>query len=207
MEVILIRHFQTPGNIKKQYIGKTDEDLADVKALPKFRQKERADIIKKRRLVCQGITSMIVSPMKRCIQTAELLFPEMQAEICEHLRECDFGLFEGKSYEELKENKHYQDWLLSNGSIPFPGGEHAKTFHNRCRQGFQETVTKLMAQGCERAVFVVHGGTIMSILSGLDARGRDFYHWQPENGGGYRVRLEKEKWAQQGNTFTEIEKL
>lgn len=34
-------------------------------------------------------------------------------------RECDFGIFEGKNYEELKENRDYQRWLDSGGVLPF----------------------------------------------------------------------------------------
>ena len=29
MEILMIRHFQTKGNLDKRYIGKTDETLAE----------------------------------------------------------------------------------------------------------------------------------------------------------------------------------
>ena len=63
---------------------------------------------------------MIVSPMKRCIQTAELIYPKNQITQEVLLKECDFGIFEGKTYEELKDREEYQAWLDSGGTIAFP---------------------------------------------------------------------------------------
>ena len=39
MEVILIRHLATPGNEKRQYIGRTDEPLSD-RAVSAFRERQ-----------------------------------------------------------------------------------------------------------------------------------------------------------------------
>ena len=45
-----------------------------------------------------------VSPMLRCTQTADILFPDTDGEIMDELRECDLGEFDGKSISELKDN-------------------------------------------------------------------------------------------------------
>lgn len=82
---------------------------------------------------CKRIVS---SPMKRCVQTARFIYPDKPIEICEKLRECDFGDFENKSYEDLKDNADYQKWLDSSGTMPFPNGEAHEDFVNRCVEDF-----------------------------------------------------------------------
>ena len=95
MELILIRHLKTPGNEKRQYIGSTDEELSEQEVL-NFKQKYKIDSYPQ-------VQQVIVGPMKRCIQTAELIYPKNQITQEVLLKECDFGIFEGKTYEELKE--------------------------------------------------------------------------------------------------------
>ena len=55
MEIIWVRHFMTPGNRKKQYIGSTDEPL-DEEMIPQ----DLKDYPK--------IDALTVSPMLRCRQ-------------------------------------------------------------------------------------------------------------------------------------------
>ena len=61
MELILIRHLKTPGNEKRQYIGSTDEELSEQEVL-NFKQKYKIDSYPQ-------VEQVIVSPMKRCVQT------------------------------------------------------------------------------------------------------------------------------------------
>ena len=55
-----------------------------------------------------GPEAIYVSPLKRCVQTAAILFPEEPVHIIEELSECDFGEFENKNYKELDGNANYQ---------------------------------------------------------------------------------------------------
>ena len=122
MKLILIRHLKTPGNEKRQYIGSTDEELSEQEVL-NFKQKYKIDSYPQ-------VQQVIVSPMKRCIQTAELIYPEVQIQQESLLKECDFGIFECKTYEELKDRAEYQAWLDSGGTIAFPEGEEQKEFRS-----------------------------------------------------------------------------
>jgi broad specificity phosphatase PhoE len=80
------------------------------------------------KLKTASVDTVVSSPMKRCVQTAEIYFPGQEPVIQEKLRESDFGLFENKNYEELKDEPEYQKWLDSGGTIPFPGGESHEAF-------------------------------------------------------------------------------
>ena len=95
MKIIFIRHLPTPGNEKRQYIGSTDESLS-AGAVKAFREKE---------VRYPDVQSVITSPMKRCIETARLIYPETEIRMEPMLRECDFGEYEGKTYEELKNRR------------------------------------------------------------------------------------------------------
>ena len=199
MELILIRHLKTPGNEKRQYIGSTDEALSE-QEVQNFVQKQKRENY-------PPVQQVIISPMKRCIQTAGLIYPKNQITQEELLKECDFGIFEGKTYEDLKDRTEYQAWLDSGGTIAFPEGEEQKEFRLRCVRGMLCQVDRLCEENVENAAFVVHGGTIMAVLEQLAEDQKDFYHWQVENGGGYRMLVDEEEWKSGVHRFREIQKL
>ena len=91
MRVYLIRHGTTSENLEKRYVGSTDEPLtADAVAW-----------VKKNRRRYPVPQQTVTSPMKRCVATSALLFPGIPTETKEGLRECSFGEFEYKNYQEL----------------------------------------------------------------------------------------------------------
>lgn len=168
--LIFIRHGKTSGNLRGAYIGRTDEPLCaegimelEAKAFPK------ADIV-------------ISSPMKRCIQTAGIIYPDVPIRIYNDLRECDFGDFEGRNYAELNGNADYQAWIDSGGTMAFPNGEGHKDFTDRCCNAFLQAVSenegKIIA-------FVVHGGTVMSVLERFAVPKKGYYDFMTKNGCGF----------------------
>ncbi|MDY5846991.1 MAG: histidine phosphatase family protein [Bariatricus sp.] len=194
MEIILIRHFKTKGNFEKRYIGRTDEPIY----LPEVPCQLKLE---------KNVEQVIVSPMMRCRQSAELLFPGKAQIICEEFKETDFGEFEGKNYLELTGNPKYQRWIDSGGTLPFPGGESREQFRIRCVSGFEKIMDELLRENCHVAAFVVHGGTIMSLLSEFDLLSREFYHWKIKNGEGFQTKICVEDWKAGKKYFTEIKKL
>lgn len=205
MEVILIRHFMTKGNLEHRYIGTTDEPLLSDKALARQLKggvRQAAQTVR-----YPEVQAVAVSSLRRCIETADMIYPDVRKVVCRELRECDFGLFENKNYEELKDHPEYQRWLLSGGRIPFPKGEGRDEFCARCVKGFLCLAERFMEEALESAAFVVHGGTIMAVLDRLAPHEEGFYHWQCKNGGGYRAKLYEEEWRRGVRRLTEIERL
>ena len=165
-ELILIRHGKTAGNLLGRYIGsRTDEPLCD----------EGREGLAGKQL--PEVERLYVSPMKRCVETAEILWPGFDRKKMQKvtdLRECDFGDFENKNYKELSGNGDYQAWIDSNGTLPFPNGESMDAFKSRCLEAFARIVEEVSGAeqewiasgktGIFRAGIVVHGGTIMAIL-------------------------------------------
>lgn len=114
--ILLIRHGRTAGNLEKRYIGgQSDEPLCPqgISELLEYRK----------RGYYPAVDQVCSSDMRRCLETAHLIYGSQETAVFFGLRECDFGLFEGKSYEQLKNCRSYQYWLDSGGTIPFPEGE------------------------------------------------------------------------------------
>ena len=76
----------------------------------------------------------------RCRETAEILFPGQVLCVQEGLQETDFGDFEYKNYEELKENPAYQAWIDSGGQMMVPNGESGAGFRHRCCRAYEQCV-------------------------------------------------------------------
>ena len=53
---------------------------------------------------------------------------------------------------------------------------------------------------------VVHGGTIMAILSKWAMPHQDYFHWQVKNGCGYLVCLDTDEWLVEKGSLSVIEK-
>ena len=90
MRVVLIRHSKTAGNLKGRYIGTTDEPLCE----------EGIRLLEGKTYPAAEL--VYVSPMKRCRETASLIYPTLTQREEPLLRECDFGEFENKNYKEEK---------------------------------------------------------------------------------------------------------
>ncbi|MEE1196594.1 MAG: histidine phosphatase family protein [Lachnospiraceae bacterium] len=166
----LIRHFKTYGNTKRRYIGTTDEPLC-LEGIEEQKKHRYADV-----------EIVFSSPLKRCLETAARIYPSQKPIVIQKLSECDFGEFENKNAAELSDNPAYQEWIDSGGTLPFPGGESREEFINRSVDGFLEAAAICREKNISHAALVVHGGTIMSIMSHFLPEQGDYYHWQCRNG-------------------------
>ena len=140
------------------------------------------------------VDCIIASPLKRCVQTAKLIWPGQEIRTEPMLRECDFGQYERKTYEELKNEPEYIEWMESGGMTAFPGGEEQTEFRARCAAGAEKWIGQLLEKRADSVAFVIHGGTIMAVLEQLAEGPREFYRWQAENGGGYIAEADREDW-------------
>lgn len=185
-EIVLLRHSMTRGNLEGRYIGcRTDEPLCA----------EGIRLLENR--MYPAVERIYASPMRRCMETAQIIWGnEIPVTPVPSLRECDFGDFENKNYEELNKVPAYQAWIDSNGTLPFPGGEAMERFKARCQEGFRELVREIMELETEfcskehkgvafRAALVVHGGTVMAVLERFGFPKKDYFDYQVKNGCGY----------------------
>lgn len=139
MHLILVRHGETKWSRTGQHTGTTDIDL-----LPEgHRQAESIPPLVARLLQGRKPTAVYTSPLKRAVDTARLAWPASEAEICEHLRECDYGNFEGLSPAEIRALR--PDWDFwrdgcENGENAAAVGARADRFLSTCAEVDQPVI-------------------------------------------------------------------
>ena len=175
MRIIFIRHGKTNGNIEKRYIGSQDITLCDI-GIAEIEHKVQQNIY-------PDIDVLVSSPMQRCLQTAKIIYPDKEIHIVNELHECNFGDFEGKTYEDLRTDVNFQNMITQKGKASFPNGENYEDFKHRCVTAVLKTAEQF--KDCGILAFVIHGGTIMTTFETLCRPQKDFYDYMLGNGCGY----------------------
>lgn len=172
MRIWLIRHGMTAANERRLYCGSTDLPLSDT----------GREELKKLRYTVPTSARFITSGMRRCDETLTALFGNREREAIAGFREIDFGAFEMRGYEELKEDPAYQMWLDGdNEKNTTPGGESGEQMKARALAALDTVVS----DGRD-AVIITHGGVIAALMAELFPREeKNRYRWQPEPGRGY----------------------
>lgn len=170
----LIRHGRTKANEKKLYCGSTDLPLTEsgIKMLKKIKYTVPKNCI------------FITSGMKRTEQTLKILFGDVPYKTDERFREVDFGVFEMKSYEQLKNREDYQEWISGDNekNIP-PEGESGEQMLQRVLEGVKD-----LQKESQNVVLISHGGVIAAMMAYLfPEEEKNRYLWQPGPGHGYVI--------------------
>lgn len=189
-EIVFIRHGTTSWNVEKRYLGHTDIGL-----LPDA-ERELAPL----RESIRGITwdALYSSDLLRCRQTVERIAPVQagQAKYDPRLREIDFGQWEGMTYNELKDNPLYREWIDAPQHVTPPGGEPWQAFAARIDSFVKECLVSVSPEEHSEenhvpAIAVVtHGGVIRYAMSRLIPE-LGFWDTQVIPGQAIKVRLEK----------------
>lgn len=153
----LIRHGKTEANEKGIYIGNTDFPLSEEG------RRELADKLDE--FEYPRVQRVYSSPLKRCLETAEILFEKCETIAVHDLRELDFGEFEGKSVEELINRDDYKEWLKGGIDNSPPGGESIGEMIARVYQALDRIILNMMNDDIEEAAIVTHSGIIANIIS------------------------------------------
>lgn len=178
MKLILIRHGKTVANEKHLYCGSTDLPLSEA---------GKAELLEKKRT--DGYPDLtgfrvLTSGMVRCEETLSILYGDVPHETDTQFREMDFGAFEMRSYEEMKNDPDYIAWITGdNEANVTPGGESGNIMTARVIAGLHS----LIVDG-QDTLLVTHGGVIAAIMAYLfPNEGKNRYQWQPKPGGGYVI--------------------
>lgn len=187
-KIHLIRHGLAKGAIEGRYIGHTDVSLTEEgrKQLEEMRDDYGYPIV----------GAVLSSPLKRCIQTANVIYPDAQPLVFEDLIEYDFGEFEGQTAEELQSDPAFGEWLRGGGESAPPYGEINEDFSIRVQNCFAMIVDGLLQTGVDSSAIITHGGVMMAILSAFGLPERPMTDWVCPNGCGYTLRITPSVWMQ-----------
>lgn len=188
-KIHFIRHGLTEANTDGRYIGTTDLPLSALGVERLETQKQQADYIR---------TGLVFSsPLSRCIETAEILFPDTKCEIIDEFREYDFGDFENKTAYELEPFPEYLEWTSGKIFCP-PNGEDQRDFIKRICLGLNKAVRRMMELEVYEATAIMHGGVIMSLFSATALPRRQTVEWTCPDGEGFTARITPSLYAKSG---------
>ena len=181
-----IRHGSIDDTLAGKYIRTTDAPLSE---------RGRMDL---RKLDYEykypGTQVVFTSPLKRCTETAKILYPEQNPLVIDNLSECNFGEWEGKTADELKNDPDFEKWLAGDSSVKPPRGESNADFTRRVCKMFESIVEGLMKTGTTESVIVTHGGVIMTLLAVYGLPQAKPFEWTMDNGFGYSLRVTPVLW-------------
>lgn len=186
MKILLIRHGKTEGNERKLYTGKTDEalSLAGITELQHYKGEG----------IYPLVDAVYTSPMKRCLESRELIYPKVPFSLISEISECDFGEFEGKSYQDLSDRQDYIKWV--DGKQAPPGGEKTVDFKRRVWNGFEKILDNAFQENRETVAIFLHGGSVMVIMEKLSQKPESFYEHQVKNGHGFCFEMNETGWRE-----------
>jgi len=194
--ILFVRHGTTAWNVEKKYLGRTDIAL-----LPDA-ERELASL--REQLSNVSWDSVYCSDLLRCQQTLAMIGPYSlgQVKLDPRLREVDFGQWEGLTYDQLKDNQQYRDWLDAPQDVTPPEGESWQAFTARIDLFLQECIGSncpsmlSLESGVPTIIVVTHGGVIRYALSRLIAN-LGFWDTQVIPGQAIQVRLERyeDRWS------------
>ena len=179
MRIYLIRHGETQWNKLRKYQGSADVPLSE----------EGAGKLKKADFSPEMV---YVTHLIRTQQTAKAIFPDARQEIEDGFREMCFGVFEGRTYEDMENDPDYRSWVDSGCTTRCPGGEDRKEVGDRVEESFDRLMKKAAREGQDELVIVAHGGTQMALLYRFGVPSREYHDWLRPNGCGYL--LDGDSW-------------
>jgi broad specificity phosphatase PhoE len=109
--IVLVRHGETEWSLSGQHTSRTDLPLTPA---GRERAAELAPMFASR-----AFALVLSSPLLRARETCELAGLSAAAELCDDLREWDYGAYEGLTTPEIRERD--PDWVMWRDGCP--GGE------------------------------------------------------------------------------------
>lgn len=155
MEIYLVRHGETVWNREGRYYGKEDVPLSE----EGIRQaKELGNYLRQ-----ITFDKVICSPLRRAKDTAREL-TEQSFYCDDRLEEQSFGIFEGKTYKELRNEypNELEQWNANYESYCIPEGESFRMVRDRV-----EAFAKELWQEEGKILIVAHKGTFGHLLAAL----------------------------------------
>lgn len=168
MKIKFIRHGKCQSNMEGKFLSTAEESVCR-EGMQELRTYQKQGLYGQ-------VDEVYTSPMVRCRQTAELLYPDQEIRIVKDFRESEFHSLETACNQTLFD------------------GESPALFQKRTVAAFYDVVksmeqdkklTGMDGQTEQTIALIVHAGTIMAILGALCPEKENFMEWHVPNGMGY----------------------
>lgn len=181
MDIILIRHFATKENLQKKYIGFTDVPIV-------------TSIHNEKTYTNESMSPIFISPLLRCRETAEIMFPKSVKIVIENLKEMNFGSFENKNYDELNNNSDYTKWLNSNCETKCPNGESKSEFIMRTKSAFCEIIEYGLSKKMNSLIVIAHDGTAKAAAEAFLKTNIPYFSFKLSYGESLKFKCHENEW-------------
>lgn len=184
MNLYLVRHGQTVGNMNKKFIGAFEDELSQY----------GADQIKRVKELIKDVyfDRVFSSERKRAIESAKILVDSEIIYDC-RINEREFGIFENKTYKEICENYPSEQKALEDDWIGYkiPGGESVLEVYDRVA----EFMKMLEQENFNNCLAITHGGIIRLIYCYILGGNLDnFWKFNPRNGNLSILKFDYDYW-------------
>jgi broad specificity phosphatase PhoE len=137
-KLILARHGETEWNVEKVFRGRADVNLNEVGI-------KQAELLGKH-LCNWELEAIYSSPVKRALDTANIVARYMEVAVCiaEGLTDFDFGEWQSLSEQEVKRlyPAILNDWQSSPHKVRMPGGENLDDVKKRTAEVVDEVLSR-----------------------------------------------------------------
>ena len=136
------RHGITKGNLNAQYIGHTDLPLTtdSINELHSIKAKYHYP----------KVDAVFSSPLKRCKDSAEIMFPDNTIITIDDFIEYNFGEFEQCTADDLKDNEDFKNWIGGDIYAKTPYGESNAEFAQRICAAFEKVIDGCINTGPQK---------------------------------------------------------
>lgn len=190
LDIVLVRHGVSEGNLRRAYCGRLDVPLAEEGALGI------------RALRAQGAYPPTClhfsSPLLRCRQTFEEAFgPQVRLDgVLDGFAEVDFGGLEGVSLSPDASESFRRRWIAGEPTPEAPGAESCAESRERAFAAVADLVARMEAKGAPSATVVTHSFFMRAVLTRLAGLGpRHWFDFDVPNGLGYVLEVDPRPFA------------
>lgn len=153
--IILARHGETEWNAEEIFRGRVDVDLNETGI-------REAELLAEH-LSYMTIAAVYSSPLKRALQTAEMIarHHDVKVEVSPQLIDLDYGEWQGLSHETVRDRygQLYHEWLNSPQLVKMPAGESLRDVRRRAISLVEDITAKV-----EGAIVLVSHRVIHKVL-------------------------------------------
>lgn len=159
--IILARHGETEWNAEKIFRGRVDVDLNETGI-------REAELLAEY-LSYMTIAAVYSSPLKRALQTAEMIamHHDVEVEVAPQLIDLDYGEWQGLSHETVRDRygQLYHEWLNSPQLVKMPAGESLDDVRRRAISLVEDITAKAEDTVVLVSHRVVHKVLICALLA------------------------------------------
>lgn len=168
----LVRHGRTDANLDDRFVGWSDD------ALNAAGRAEAAELAA--RLAGEGIEGVFTSPVRRAVETAEILADAWDASVhtVHDLHEIEIGPWKGLLEREVREGHpaEYADWLRDPAGFRLPGRESLEEVRERTMRAVDQIARSQLSAGDAPAVVVTHLAVLRVLWLTTQGRPLADYH-------------------------------